>query len=114
MKDNHVDAGRRRATGIILASAALSMVGLLRPDKARAADMPHVTPDDPTAKALHYTDDATTADRPDKMGVPGKDQHCGTCQFLQGTEGDQWRPCQLFPGKLVNANGWCMSWTKKS
>ena len=115
MKDKDIDTSRRRATGIILAaSAALPLVGLMRPRTARAAEMPHLTQADPTAKALHYTDDASTANRPDKMGVAGNKQHCGICNFLKGKEGDTWRPCQIFPGKLVNVNGWCASWTPKA
>ena len=31
----------------------------------------------------------------------------------QAAEGE-WRPCSLFPGKAVNANGWCASWTLKA
>jgi hypothetical protein len=115
MKDNDIDTSRRRATGIILAaSAALPLVALTRPRTARAADMPHLTANDPTAKALHYTDDASTADRPAKMGVPGDKQHCQICNFLKGSDGAEWRPCQIFPGKLVNIHGWCMSWTPKA
>lgn len=113
MKSNPVDTGRRRATGLILASAALPVAGLLRPAIARAAELPHVTPDDPTAKALKYVDDASEADRPDKMGVAGDEQLCANCQFIQGADGEEWRPCMLFPGKAVNANGWCTSWTPK-
>ena len=70
--------------------------------------------DDPTAVALKYVEDATKAERADKMGVAGKDQTCVNCQFVQGKDGDARRPCALFPGKSVNANGWCMSWTKKA
>jgi hypothetical protein len=33
---------------------------------------------------------------------------------LQGKEGDEWRPCNLFPGKLVNAHGWCKVWQAKA
>jgi hypothetical protein len=32
---------------------------------------------------------------------------------LTGKEGDEWRPCNVFPGKLVNANGWCKVWAPK-
>lgn len=115
MKDKDIDISRRRATGIILAtSAALPLVALTSPRTALAADMPHLTSADPTAKALHYTDNASSANRPAKLGVPGNKQHCGICTFLEGSAGPEWRPCRIFPGKLVNVNGWCMSWTPKS
>jgi hypothetical protein len=39
---------------------------------------------------------------------------CNTCLQLQGNAGDAYRPCNIFPGKLVNANGWCKVWVKKA
>jgi hypothetical protein len=45
--------------------------------------------------------------------VPAKDQFCHNCRFVQTNSGD-WRPCQIFPGKVVNANGWCSSWMQRS
>ena len=39
--------------------------------------------------------------------------HCANCLQLTGKEGDEWRPCNIFPGKLVNANGWCKVWVVK-
>ena len=107
------DASRRRTTGLILKGMALSSVaGMVRIPVAFAQELPHVTGDDPTAVALKYVEDATTADRPDKSGVAGADQDCANCQFIQSDTGD-WRPCALFPGKSVHAKGWCINWTKK-
>ncbi|MGB5834261.1 MAG: high-potential iron-sulfur protein [Thiohalocapsa sp.] len=40
------------------------------------------------------------------------EQNCINCLFTQADAGE-WRPCQLFPGELVAANGWCSSWTLK-
>ena len=107
------DANRRRTTGLILKGMALSSVaGMVRIPVAFAQDLPHVTTEDPTAVALKYVEDATKADRPEKAGVAGSDQFCHNCQFIQSDSGD-WRPCALFPGKAVDANGWCINWTKK-
>jgi len=39
---------------------------------------------------------------------------CSNCALIQGNDGDEWRPCQIFPGKLVNANGWCSVWAPKA
>jgi len=106
---------RRRATGILLATTTLMpLAALLRSTAVHAQDLPAVAADDPTGVALKYVEDATKAERPDKMGTAGKDQHCANCQFVQGKDGDARRPCALFPGKSVNANGWCVSWTKKA
>ncbi|MDH5620575.1 MAG: high-potential iron-sulfur protein [Gammaproteobacteria bacterium] len=33
---------------------------------------------------------------------------------MQGNDGDEWRPCQIFPGKVVNAAGWCSVWAAKA
>ncbi|HEY8681564.1 MAG TPA: high-potential iron-sulfur protein [Rhodanobacter sp.] len=85
--------------------AAVVMGGL--PRFARAADLPPVTDADPTAKALGYVEDAsTTTDAKHKAG-----DDCSNCQFYSG--GASRGPCQLFPGKSVNAKGWCVSHTPK-
>ncbi|WP_187345556.1 high-potential iron-sulfur protein, partial [Photobacterium damselae] len=31
----------------------------------------------------------------------------------QAKDGDEWRPCAIFPDKLVNANGWCSAYAPK-
>jgi len=33
--------------------------------------------------------------------------------YVQGADGEQHRPCNIFPNKLVNADGWCSAWVKK-
>lgn len=77
-----------------------------------AADAPHLSASDPTAQALGYHDDAKTVDvKVFTTYAPG--QLCSTCLQLQGTAGDAYRPCNIFAGKLVNANGWCKVWVKK-
>jgi hypothetical protein len=45
---------------------------------------------------------------------PAAEQHCSNCALIQGEEGAQWRPCQIFPGKLVNSDGWCSVWAPKA
>ena len=44
---------------------------------------------------------------------PAADQNCANCALIAGNDGDEWRPCQIFPGKLVNAKGWCSVWAPK-
>ena len=104
---------RRRA--LLRAAAVLAGVTLARmwwPARVEAAS-PHLAENDPTAKALNYRHDAKAAPRVDKQGVAAKDQFCHNCNLIQAKSGE-WRPCQIFPGKAVNANGWCSSWTKKA
>jgi hypothetical protein len=114
MSDKPMNKSRRDAVKLMLGSAvAVPLINLVGVSGARAEDLPHVdAKTDPTAIALKYTDDATTAERADKAGTPGAEQDCANCQFALG-EGD-YVPCSLFPGKAVASKGWCMSWTKKA
>jgi len=110
MNDKIDNPHRRRA--LFTVATAIATVPFIRIAVAQdGAALPHVTEDDPTAKALNYHHDATAAPRVEKAGTAASDQFCHNCIFAQG-EG-AWLPCQLFPGKAVNANGWCSSWTKK-
>jgi len=75
-----------------------------------AADMPHVDPSDAQAKALAYTHDASTVDTAKHPNfVAGS--NCANCQLYLG--GDEWGGCGIFPGKAVNAKGWCSAYAKK-
>ncbi|HYB66572.1 MAG TPA: high-potential iron-sulfur protein [Steroidobacteraceae bacterium] len=75
---------------------------------ARSADLPQVSAaDDPTAKALNYTPDASKA----TAAKPGS--KCANCTLYQGAAGSAQGGCLLFPGKAVKATGWCSSWAAK-
>jgi len=65
------------------------------------------------ANAMKYTHDASTVD-PASRANPAADQDCANCALIQGNDGDEWRPCQIFPGKAVNADGWCSVWAPKA
>lgn len=77
---------------------------------ARAADLPALSESDPMAKALHYVEDAASSDNPKHK----KGDVCANCTFYKGEKGAARGPCQLFPGKSVNAKGWCVSHQKAS
>jgi len=67
---------------------------------------------DPQALTLGYVTDASKADvKKNPTYKPG--QACVNCLLLAGKEGETYRPCNVFPGKLVAASGWCRSWVKK-
>ncbi len=106
-KSRELDGGRRRFFGI--AGGALGAAVLAAPLSrvALADDLPHLDPADPTAQALKYTEDATKAGPPRQEG-----QACSNCNFFGGGTG--YAPCQLFPGKAVNAKGWCSGYAKKA
>ena len=81
--------------------------------EAVAEDLPHLAEDDSMAMAMKYTHDASSVDAASRPN-PAADQKCSNCALVQGADGDAWRPCQIFPGKAVNANGWCSVWAPKS
>jgi len=68
----------------------------------RASAQEQLQADDPTAKALNYTASSTT-----------EGAKCSNCMYIQGADGEQYRPCAIFPNKLVNADGWCSAWVKR-
>ena len=109
MSDNTSDNSRRRFIKLgALGLAAIPLSNILIRG-AQAADK--VDENNPMAKSLGYVNDATKADQ-GKRG--GADRFCHNCQLYTGKAGDQWGPCSIFQGQLVNANGWCSAWTKKA
>ncbi len=99
--------------GLTLAAGALLAASRAQRAVADAGAPPHLSVTDATAVALAYHEDSSKVD---VKAFPSykPDQKCSTCLQLQGKVGDPWRPCNLFPGKLVNANGWCKVYVKKS
>jgi hypothetical protein len=111
MSDPAESQARRRFLKTAVVGAAVAPIAaVLLPRMARADD-PHLSPDDQTAKALGYTEDATTA-KDNPAYKPGS--KCAGCQFFQGHEEMAYAACTLFPGKVVNSKGWCASWTAKA
>lgn len=110
MSDKHPDdQSRRRVLKMMLGGAVFVPVStLVANGTAFAETPPQLDENDPVAKSLQYRHDATQAARADKAGTPAAQQVCSNCQLSQGT-GD-WLGCSIFPGKVVNANGWCSGW----
>ena len=86
---------------LILGMPLLTVVAL---KSVRAAETPLLNPEDKDAKAVKYVEDATKAQR------AAPDSTCANCAVYQGKAGAPTGPCQIFPGKLVKAAGWCSSW----
>jgi High potential iron-sulfur protein len=107
MKQSTDESRRRLLKNATLGMALFPIAGLPF-SAAIAADLPLVTGDDPVAKALKYVSDASKA--PDAK--PGS--KCANCSNYQGAAGSAQGGCLLFPGKGVNAAGWCASWTAKA
>ncbi|MGN6226298.1 high-potential iron-sulfur protein [Dyella sp.] len=109
MSHEESNESRRRFLKIAAGTAAAAVVVGTLPRLARAADLPHVSESDPTAKALGYVEDASaTKDPKHKAG-----DTCANCQFYSGGA-TGYGPCQLFPGKSVAAKGWCVSHAAKA
>lgn len=98
------DEGRRRFLKVVTGGVAVATVLGTIPRMGLAQDLPHVSPSDPTASALKYTEDASKA-----AGRKDPKDACFNCNFYKGKAGAAYGPCQLFPGKAVAAKGWCVS-----
>jgi High potential iron-sulfur protein len=91
--------------------AALPAAGLVREAAAQGAPA-HLDEKDTLAVAMGYVHDAKQVDA-SKVPQYKPGSTCANCLQLTGKEGEQWRPCNIFPGKLVNADGWCKVWVAK-
>ena len=96
MKNQTHDKSRRAILKGLVGLPLLAIAGYQ--STAHAAML---TADDPTAKALSYTDKSTTAG-----------QTCANCGIYQGGANPT-GACPIFPGKDVAAAGWCKSWVAK-
>lgn len=101
------NAVNRRSLVKSLAAAAAA-AAFIRSGNSRAGELPHLEVKDPSAVALGYVENATQVDAK-KYPTFVKGSRCDNCLLLQGSSG-AYRPCNLFPGKLVSAAGWCSGW----
>ncbi len=106
---------RRRIIQAALAAGGMISIASLRPAPARAAAAaPKVDEKDSMSVALGYVSDAKHVDakaNPQyKAGAT-----CSSCSWYQGKPGDAaGGPCTFFPGKVVDAGGWCKMYNKKT
>ena len=98
---------RRTLAGLSMAAIAAAAVPWSR---SRGAGEPRLDIKDPAAIALGYVERAGEVDA-GKFPEYAKGSNCENCLQLQGTGGNDYRPCSLFPGKLVSIAGWCKGWT---
>ena len=106
MSQSSIDQKRRRALKLAAASVVtVPLASLATRGNAIAGELPHLSEDDPTAKALSYVHDAANA----PAGKRKDGTYCRNCNLIKGKEGT-WRGCAIFPGKAVNADGWCAGW----
>jgi len=91
-------------------SLAAGWSAVLPGRQTRGAAPPRLEVKDPAAVALGYVENAAQVDVKKYPGFV-KGSTCENCLQLQGSAGNNYRPCSLFPGKLVSVSGWCKSWT---
>ncbi len=92
-----------KALALAAAAAALPC------GRSRGADA-KLDVNDPAARTLGYVEDAGRVDAK-KYPAFVQGSSCGNCLQLQGMPGNHYRPCAVFPGKLVAVGGWCSRWT---
>jgi hypothetical protein len=69
--------------------------------------------DDPVARALLYYPSSKNV--PDNHPLAARhqpDQTCATCIHVRAEAGNGSRKCPTFPGRRVNAEGWCSLWAQ--
>jgi hypothetical protein len=103
----HPQMTRRNA--IKAGGAALATLIIAR---SVEADNHILSPNDPTAVALGYYEDANKVDvsKWTKKAAPGGDQQlCSNCSLYSSVDSILGN-CAIFPGKQVAAAGWCNAW----
>jgi hypothetical protein len=110
MSENRYDR-RTLLKNALAGLAALPAAAIVRRAAAQES-MPRLEEKDTLAVAMGYVHDASKVD-PNKVPQYKPGSKCANCLQLTGKEGEEWRPCNIFPGKLVNANGWCKVWVPK-
>lgn len=101
---------RRTFLKFLAGAAALPFAGRA----FAAAALPHLAASDPAAKNLGYVESAAGLD-PAREPTYQKGRTCSGCQLYQAAQAaGGYAPCLAFPGKAVNANGWCRAYAPKA
>ncbi len=82
------------------------------PAAAPAGALPRLEESDTVAKALGYRHDTIKVDQ-SRYAQHKPGQACRNCIQFKGAATDSWGPCAIFPGKQVNANGWCITFAAR-
>lgn len=96
---------------LLLAATALTPVAAIAATPTNYANIQRLSQDDPVARSLLYIEDTRKVPGDHPLAASHKPENkCAGCVHLRGNAGDTWRPCPVFPGRLVNAGGWCSVW----
>lgn len=96
----------------VLKGALCGLAVPLCAPRSASATLPKLDEKDPQAIAYDYVADNSRVNVK-KYPAFKKNQTCGNCVYVQGREGF-WRPCTIFPGKIVFHKGWCNVWALKT
>ena len=91
-------------------SAAAGAAVVVASRRSWGTELSRLDVKEPAAVALGYIEDAAQVDSKKYPHYVSR-SNCENCLQLQGSPGSDYRPCSLFPGKLVSVGGWCTSWT---
>lgn len=100
------ESSRRRFLIQAATVVALPFVAAVGAGAVQAQALKRLPLDNPQAKALAYTEDASKAQH--SSFKPGSD--CSNCQFFTAAN----EGCTLFAGFSVAPKGWCAAWAKKA
>lgn len=100
---------RRRFATIGVVAGLLPIPLVMGSRQASAGQLPRLDEGERSARALSYVHDASRIDSATRGGA---DRNCRGCRFFTDA-GATWGPCTLFPGKAVNADGWCRGWVAR-
>jgi len=101
---------RRRFIQIALVATAVPLLPMLGASRAIASDLPPLTLENATAKALNYVETTEGLSHPSFK----PNSRCDNCQFAPGAAVKERMPCTLFAGFSVAAAGWCSAWALKA
>ena len=107
---NSTRAGLTRRSVLKTLTVAIGAAAALPCASAGAAEALRLDVKDAAAMALGYVENVAQVDLK-KYPDYRQGSNCENCLQLQGAAGNNYRPCSLFPGKLVSVSGWCKAWT---
>ena len=102
----------------LLTPLALALPSLVLAKDAGAPPADALPESDPLGNAMKYKADASKAG-PERTNKKAFCNNCAkfnkcapgaTCKTV--AKSAAYAPCEIFAGKEVSRNGWCMSWTK--
>lgn len=77
-----------------------------------SAAMARLDESDPQAQSLGYVNDASAIDTAVQPRYEAG-QACANCALYMGGSDQDWGPCSIFPGRLVNSGGWCTVYARR-